>query len=304
MTSNIKKINSLKEIVDNYEYFIIDLWGVLHDGLAPYPYSVEALRNLRKYTSSLSNSGKKPRIILLSNAPRRSHKAKIVLQNLGFEDSFYDYLITSGEISYNFVKKQIDTGKYLKKKFYYIGPNKDLDIFDGLGLEATNDPAQADFVVATGFEGFGSIFAEKKPQLDLCLQHSLPLLCPNPDRKVVNQKGEEQICAGLMGEYYQEQGGEVEFFGKPYKAAYTACLEIFGIGDATATNRKILCIGDSLYTDIKGSKSIKADSLLTACGIFHDKICDKNGNIILENIEKTAESAEEIPNYVIDFLRY
>ncbi len=45
--------NGLREIVENYKIFSIDLWGVIHDGLSLNPRAIEVLDNLKKKTKSL-----------------------------------------------------------------------------------------------------------------------------------------------------------------------------------------------------------------------------------------------------------
>jgi len=56
-------ITNLRELAPRYDGFILDLWGVIHDGVSPIPGAIDCLR-------SLIDTGK--RITLLSNAPRRA----------------------------------------------------------------------------------------------------------------------------------------------------------------------------------------------------------------------------------------
>ena len=70
MSHNLKIISKLSEIDFKYTAYIIDIWGVLWDGIEPYEYSITTLK-------MLINSGKT--IILLSNAPRR---ARLVSERL------------------------------------------------------------------------------------------------------------------------------------------------------------------------------------------------------------------------------
>ena len=148
-----QQINNLSQIVENFDYFIVDLWGVLHDGTSAYPYSVECLKKLKELNK---------KIILLSNAPRRSFKAKDVLDKLSFKEEYYDKLITSGEVTYDYVKEIYPEFS----KYIYIGPEKDRDLLDNLNMTEVHIAKEADFAVATGFEGFGSVFEEKQKELD------------------------------------------------------------------------------------------------------------------------------------------
>ncbi len=278
----MKFITGINEIADSYNHLIIDLWGVLHDGHDPYKGAINALKKLK------ANNKK---IVLLSNAPRRSIKAEATLDNLGFTKDMYDLLLTSGEVTFHYVKNN----KELGKRYFYIGPDKDRHILEGLELEEVNTASQADFALATGFDGFGSLFSEKQYQLDDALEHKLHLIVANPDRKVVKQTGEEQICSGLMGEYYTEHGGQVSYFGKPYKGVYDECMQFFDTQDTG----KVLCIGDSLHTDIAGANNIGAASILVAGGI-HKKDLYLDDKIDDNQLRKLIDKENQRPTYIIE----
>src|SRR5208282_911364 len=50
-------------IAARYDGFVLDLWGVIHDGITPYPGVADTLLHLKRLQK---------RVILLSNAPRRA----------------------------------------------------------------------------------------------------------------------------------------------------------------------------------------------------------------------------------------
>ncbi len=279
---NTKIINGMSEIINDFDYFIIDLWGVLHDGTKPYPNSLEAMKFLKKNNK---------KVILLSNAPRRAKKVKDKLDDLGFNKDLYDYILTSGEVTYKFAKNEI-----IGKNYFYIGPDKDKDLLEGIDKNEVTKAEAADFAIATGFEGFGSLFSEKQSQLDECLEAGITLLCANPDLKVINQAGEVQICAGLMARYYEENGGKVEYFGKPYPRSYQECFYFFG---EQADKIKICCIGDSFHTDIEGGNRFGGKTLLVAGGIYKDDIFDDSNEINLDNVLKLEENKYQKPNFII-----
>lgn len=273
-------INGLSKVTDKYSCYIIDLWGVLHDGITAYPKALETLKNLKE-------AGKK--IVLLSNAPRRSFKAKAVLDELGFKQEYYDEVITSGEITFNYIKNS-DLGK----KYFYIGPEKDRNILDGLELEEVSKARQADYAIVTGFDGFHSTFEEKKGQVDDALGANLTLICANPDFKVVKQTGEIQLCAGMIAEYYEKNGGKVIYFGKPYEAAYLECEKILN-----PKNRKdVLCIGDSIHTDIAGGNNFGADTLFVANGIHRGEFVE-NDYLNLTKFKEACDNGVNFPTYII-----
>lgn len=285
--SSMKFIQGISEIIDQYDNFIIDLWGVLHDGHDAYNGAKPALLALKK---------KKKKIVLLSNAPRRVSIVKTKMDELGFTEDTYDKLITSGEITHNYIKNNLSE---LGKKCYYIGPERERNIIKDLGLIEVEKASKADFAVATGFNDYTSTFEERKHQLDDCLSYKLKLIVANPDKLVVKQTGEVQICSGMMGDYYSENDGQVVYFGKPYQNAYDECLKFFGARNA----ERILCIGDSLHTDIAGANIIGAGGLFVAGGM-HRRDVMNNKNIIKDKLKKLVEVEKQSPTFVIEEFRF
>ena len=85
-SKNFKILSTFDEVVNKYEAFIIDIWGVLWDGIEPYHYSIESLKklmDLNKY------------VILLSNAPRRAEVVSSRLDNIGIDSSYYHKIIST-----------------------------------------------------------------------------------------------------------------------------------------------------------------------------------------------------------------
>ncbi len=243
--------NDLRDFVDSYEYFIFDVWGVIHDGTTPYAGAVEAVKFLR---------AKNKKICFLSNAPRRASKVGEVLNKFGITPDLYDFILTSGEATFLALQNSAEFGK----KYYYIGPDKDLDLLKGLDYQMVNDAAEAGFVIATGFDGEDSVLDEKMPQLLEAKKHNLPLICVNPDLIVVKQDGREQICAGVLASEYEKLGGKVLYYGKPFPEVYKMVLQIFGASE----KKQFLAIGDGLNTDIKGAVDFGIDNVLVTNGIL------------------------------------
>src|SRR4051812_28801307 len=90
----MQPLTGLSTIIDRYDALLLDLWGVIHDGSHLYPGVPETLMQLRA-------AGKK--IIFVSNAPRRVTKAVAVLSQLGVQAQWYDRVITSGEMGYQWL---------------------------------------------------------------------------------------------------------------------------------------------------------------------------------------------------------
>src|SRR5579872_3133206 len=83
---NLRFIAGLREIAFDYDGFVLDLWGVLHDGSTPYPGVLDAL-------SRLKSAGK--RIVILSNAPRRAALVAKRMSEIGIEPSLYHHVHSS-----------------------------------------------------------------------------------------------------------------------------------------------------------------------------------------------------------------
>lgn len=249
----MKKCNSVSDFADKYDAFILDIWGVIHDGSATYPGVVECMEKLHA-------AGKK--IIFLSNAPRRASKVRNVLAKFGITENLYDDAISSGEAAYHIIERNLETSK--PRNFLYIGPEKDRDLLDGLNLQEVQSAAEADFCVATGFDADDSTLEEKLPQIEDCKAHGLKMYCVNPDLLVVRQDGTRMLCAGVIGEYYRDGGYEVEFIGKPHQQVYEQCFALLeGI-----PREKICAVGDNLDTDILGANAVGIDSALCLSGVL------------------------------------
>ncbi len=249
----------LSDFAASYDAFILDLWGVVHDGEALYPDALQALEQLH-------NRGKK--IVFLSNAPRRAWKAEDTLTAFGIPRHWYIAALTSGEMTYEHARVHLSNNA-TQPCYYYIGPDKDADILSGLPLTMTKNAGQACFAVVTGFNGDDSALEEKLPDMKSCLAANLTLLCANPDHAVVRQSGKRLLCAGIFAEDYARRGGKVHYFGKPYSEIYKKCLSLLGTGDQHPAP---IALGDSLHTDILGAKRAGVTSVLVTGGIMQKEL--------------------------------
>ncbi len=248
---------SVAELASRYDGFIIDLWGVVHNGTQPYPGVLDCLARLR---------AARKRVAFLSNAPRRSSVVAKTLLTMGIAPSLYDDIVTSGEAVRDALKLRNDPGfRTLGERFYHLGPARDRDLFKGLPVSECPTPSEADFVLNTGPDDRAS---EDDPNvfdaiLTECLAAKLPMICANPDLEVV-RAGKRIICAGLLAERYAARGGLVLVRGKPDPAIYRSTLDLLG-----TNRRKTVAFGDSLRTDLAGAKAAAIDSVFVLSGI-HD----------------------------------
>jgi HAD superfamily hydrolase (TIGR01459 family) len=261
--------SSTADLAELYDYFIFDIWGVLHDGLSAYKGAIEALRFLK-------NKNKK--ICLLSNAPRRAYKASKFLEKIGISRDLYDFILTSGEAAYlDLQHNQQSNFVNFGPSYIYIGPQKDIELLEGLNYFKSEELTKADFALTTGFDYDNSKIEEKLPLAKECLKNNLPLICVNPDLIVVRQSGQEVICAGALAREYEKMDGKVHYYGKPFQKVYEIVYQFFAKDNHDIAKHKIIAIGDGIETDIKGARDFGIDMALVTGGILCNQLGVKYG---------------------------
>ena len=249
---NEKAIKGLREISENYDVFFIDIWGVVHNGIKLYPGAIEVLENLNKI---------KKKYVLMSNAPRPSENVKEFLLKLKMKKTYTKNIFTSGEAALRTLEKNI-YGKY----FYHLGPERDKSLFENFEKNKTT-LEKADFILCTGF-------LEKQENYldyykDLLKDYTkIKMVCTNPDLEVYRGLKRE-YCAGAIAALFEELGGTVIYFGKPYPEIYKFCYKE---GD------KVLVVGDNIRTDIKGANNMNFDSLFITGGIHKNEFLNLETN--------------------------
>lgn len=249
-------LEGIAPVADRYDGFVLDLWGVVHDGRKPYPGVPEAL-------AALKARGK--RIAFLTNAPRRSWVVGRLLDGMGLDRALYDGIISSGEVTWRMLKARNHPWfARLGQKAFHIGPAKDLSTVEDNVAELVKDPAEASFLLNTGpDDDRGSHSVDGYiPDLKACAAHRLPMLCVNPDRHVM-VAGQRVICAGALADLYKPMVGDIFEVGKPDPAVYDPVLELLGIADRT----RVLAIGDSPHTDLAGAQAAGLDALWALTGL-------------------------------------
>ena len=255
----MKMLSGMREVEAEFDGFIVDLWGVIHDGVHALPGASQCLARLRE-------AGK--RIVLLSNAPRRSRLVVEQLRGLGVEDILYDKVITSGEITRELLLARTDPFfEGLGPKLFHLGPPRDANVLEGVGAELAGSLAEADFILNTGPDDDRSaVEAHYEPFLEEAIARDLPMLCANPDLVIV-RGGERIICAGLLAQMYAALGGRVKLVGKPDPMVYVPVVEALGV-------ERICAVGDALATDIAGATAAGLPSVWVLGGIHQALLAD------------------------------
>ena len=272
MTKNIDK-EGLRSIVDNYQLFYVDLWGVVHDGISLHQEAINVLNEITK---------KKKDYILLTNAPRPNDTVRSFLEKLGMKKEIRDHVFTSGEAALNYLKNNLS-----QQTFFHIGPPRDFDLFKDLKKNKLESIEISDYILCTGlFDNYNEDLKYYKNLFEENLEKKM--ICTNPDL-IVDRGNNRELCAGSVAIVYEKMGGERVYFGKPYPEVYSQSID--------NRNKKILSIGDNLNTDIKGANLLNFDSLIISNGIHKDEIREKG-------IEKTSKSYEVICNYIQSELKW
>ncbi len=242
----------MKSLSADYPVWFCDIWGVVHNGLKGYAAAAHALSQHRKQGGI---------VILVTNAPRTSRDVVWHLNNLRIPPQSYDRVVTSGDVTQTLVRE------HAKGKVYYLGPPRDLSLFEGQMVKDV-PLAEAHAVLCTGLVNddvetpadYGELLSRMK---DL----RLPMICANPDKMV--RKGDRLLyCAGSLAEKYAGMGGTVLMAGKPYEPIYNLALQTAGaIAGREIEKSKVLAIGDGPETDIKGAADFGIKVVLIADGV-------------------------------------
>lgn len=243
-------ISGLSDLAPHYDALICDIWGVVHNGHAPFAQACDALKRFRDSRGP---------VVLLTNAPRTAQSVQDQFRTMGVPDDCYDAIVTSGDAA------RADLAKRGPVALYYIGPERDSAVFAGLPVTRATI-AGADVALTTGLvddltetpDDYSDILAAMKAR-------ELTLICANPDLKV--HRGPQLCwCAGALARDYEAIGGAVIHYGKPR-------LPIYDIAKArTQGARNILAIGDGLVTDIRGANAAGLDVLFIADGVHGEDI--------------------------------
>ena len=258
----MRHLDGFAELAGSYDGFIVDLWGVVHDGISLYPGASDCLRRLRQ-------AGR--RVVLLSNAPRRVVAVQQGLRAMGIDDALYGGILSSGEATREALRQPPDPWfAALGRRLLHLGPPKDADLFEGLGLELVHDPDAADFLLNTGPDDEAAEAGADPylPLLRACAARGLPMLCANPDLEIV-RGGRRILCAGMLARFYEQYGGSVRSIGKPHPEVYRIVRSMLDLPSA-----RILAVGDALATDIAGAAAAGLPSCWVLGGIHAEMIGD------------------------------
>jgi HAD superfamily hydrolase (TIGR01459 family) len=272
-------VPGLRVMAQRYDALILDLWGVLHDGVRPYPWVIPCLETLRA-------SGKG--LCALSNAPRRVSRIAAHMAEMGLPPALIDTIYSSGEATFEALTGRLDALPlgFSGRRCFHIGSADDARLVSATDIRLVGDPVEADFVLCTGVKTVDDRLEDYQDILRACLRHRLPLVCANPDLKVM-QGDRIKLCAGTLAAFYEGEGGHVVSYGKPHRPVYDRCLEILS-NHWGSRRERVLAVGDSFRTDVAGADAAGIDCLLIAAGLNAESLLTPDGTVDADALDRLA----------------
>ena len=248
---------TLAALASRYDAFFIDQFGVLRDDERGYPGANEALLHLKALGKT---------IVILSNSGRSGDYNAERLVKLGFNGVGFDRFLTSGDVAYDILARETG-GKSGGTRCLTISSGDDRNLAARLGFESVEDAELADIVIISGSEAESIPLSAYRERLEPAARRGVPCYCTNPDRHKLASGGLTVPGAGSIALAYQDLGGTVRWFGKPYPAIYQHAQSLL---KGIAADR-IVCIGDSIEHDIAGAAGAGLASCLVRTGILADR---------------------------------
>ena len=281
----IKKINSIIDLINEYEIFFFDQWGVVHDGEKIFPDAEKIFEILQK---------NKKKIFIISNSGKRSSDNIERMKKLGANHILKSPMITSGDVCHNLLINKRKPLQNIGNNYFVVAT--DYPLLDNTNYKKTTDLDKSDFLLLSSTTGFKD-FENLKQIFDKAIQLNLPLVCSNPD--ILGIAGEKvHPSTGDLAIQYKKLGGITHIIGKPGFEIFE-----FAFNQASTSKEKVLMVGDSLFNDIFGANQFDIDSLLITSGIHRkDFSSDRDFQGIIDNIHSDYQNTGS-PTYIMEKLK-
>jgi HAD superfamily hydrolase (TIGR01459 family) len=282
--SGTTAIAGFGKLADAYDIYLVDQWGVLHDGHTAHAPAIDVMHRLKE-------DGKK--LIILSNSSRRADTTRENMIRMAIDPDLFDGFATSGEEVWQAFRRR-DNPFYasLGTRCIVFQWGHDEHFFEGLDLKPVESIEEAEFILLNGTER--DRFPTYEAILRRGVERGLPMVCSNGDFVSITPEGELVQCPGIIARRYETLGGSVRWHGKPTPGAYQMAL-----GDEPSNPKRILAIGDSLHHDIAGADTAGFDALFITDGIHRPELdLQVNGAHTAESLAKLYEQYGATPTYV------
>lgn len=289
-----KFCQGISDISDTYMGFIIDQWGVLHDGKEAFPDVVDTLKELKK--------NRNKQILILSNSVEKTDEVKEKLKKMGIGPSLYDKIVTSGDMIWNGLKdREQRLFKDLGNRCYLFNRAGDTKIIDGTDIELVDNIDNADFVLITGSDAPQKTIQDYEPILRKGVQRRLKAFCANADSRALISL-EYLMGPGLLARRYEDFGGVVNYIGKPHNPIFQYCMDYLQTKEIYRA--ETVMVGDTMAHDILGGHAIGIDTCLVKQGLHHGNFRHCQTPRDVDNALKVlmAQYNHIMPTYLIDTL--
>ena len=310
MSPTFSTHSSFSELIDKYDGFILDQFGVLHNGS-------HGLEGAPELVAKLSEKGK--RLIILSNSSSASEATKAKLPKLGFNPDHFIGAVTSGQEAGHHVSENFAGKKALFLTWKTPKTPSPMDFIHLCGdIEVTDRPGEADFVLLHGVDvlrgpgpdgeakeqSLGSYFVDASFNvidriLEECLENKLPMICANPDYIMVKPDGTIGHMPGKIAEKYERMGGSCKSFGKPFVPHFEACLRDLGL-----PSDRVVHVGDSLHHDVAGANGTGIASVFVTGGVHREELGAPLNVLPSEReLEDCFQKHKQTPTHVVPMFR-
>lgn len=240
------------ELIDRFDVFALDSFGVLNVGETAVPGAAEAIdafRTAGKRVFVLTNAASTPLALL-----RGKYEA------MGFD--FMDEEIVSSRGLLVSALAAYDDGMRWAVAAQASAAIDELPC-RGVPLDAAS-LRDADGIVLLGMRDWTD--ADQRMLQDELTRNPRPVLVGNPDLAAPRESGFTLQPGAYAHALSDATGIYPEYFGKPYTNAFDTLFRLAGPG---ADRNRILMIGDTLHTDILGGAAAGiATALVTGHGIL------------------------------------
>lgn len=253
----MRKLHGVRELLCDYDGFLVDLWGVVHDGERPFDGVLAAL-------AELARSG--ARVCFLSNSSRLGASLAAALVAMGLPREHFVDVVSSGDVTRAALLDRdpaVFAGLSAPTRVLHVGSSAYVPWLLDMPFELITERADAELIVSTGTVPDAAAMLELQQRLAPLCARDVPLVCTNPDRLVRSAHG-LHLAPGAVAHAYADAGGRAFFYGKPHAPIYRAALQRLGVA-----RDRVICIGDMLDTDIRGARAAGLASVLVLASGVH-----------------------------------
>lgn len=293
--ANTKFCQGISDISDSYTGFIIDTWGVLHDGEKVFESAVECLKELKTRNKF---------VLLISNSEMDASQTAAELKKLGLPEGYYSEILTSGELLKQGIAKQGE-GVFagLGNTCYLIGGERSRSFLKGVNVDIVEKIENATFLFISGWDDLTQDISAYEDVLREAVRRRIKVLCVNPDGRAM-QTINFSTGPAMIAKRLQELGGVVQMIGKPYKPIYHHAIKI--LHNNNIYPGQTVMIGDSMGHDIIGGTLVNMDTCLIKNGVHSPvfKVADSPASVnkILNTLISQYNSIR--PTYLVDRLKW